>query len=46
MEFSNFGEIIEKINSSLKDFTWEFINERKRLAKLGRRPKNILFAFY
>lgn len=45
MEFSNFGEIIEKINSSLKDFTWEFINERKRLAKLGRRPKNILFAF-
>lgn len=45
MVFNNFNEIVQYFNQELKDFTWVFINERKLAAKLGRRPKNILFAY-
>lgn len=45
MIFTNFGKFIKFLNVELEDFIDEFINERKRLAKLGRRPKRILFAY-
>jgi len=45
MVFNNFNDIVQYFNQELKDFTWDFINERKLVAKLGRRPKNILFAY-
>ena len=46
IDFKNFGELVEKVNSALGDFCNEFGDRRKELAKLGRRPtRGILFTY-
>lgn len=45
MLFKNFAELLKHINTTLSEFTWEFIHERKRLSSLKRRPSNVLFKY-
>ncbi|MGE0077508.1 MAG: AAA family ATPase [Bacteroidales bacterium] len=46
MEFSFFGELVDKVNTVLGEFCNEFGSKRKELAGLGKAPKRgILFKY-
>ena len=45
MRISSFKDLIQKINNDLGDFCADFAQKRKELARLGRRPREILFKY-
>lgn len=45
MRITSFKDLIQKINNDLGDFCADFAQKRKELARLGRRPREILFKY-
>lgn len=45
MRIRSFKGLIQKINNDLGDFCADFAQKRKELARLGRRPRGILFKY-